>query len=120
MTRAWSVAIDLLPMAWWPADVELLPMAWWPADVELLPMAWWSTGTSLVPLAWDVQFSHQGLATATLWLGIATTLTGALLLWYRYGHASGSIEPTLTRWIHIVLGVALLCYLLGTYLIVPV
>lgn len=73
-----------------------------------------------IGVAWEVGFTHQGLATATLWLAFLTTGTGLLLLWYRYGPTGGGLRPTVARWGHIVLGIALLLYVMGTYWIVPV
>ena len=68
----------------------------------------------------DVQFSHQGLATATLWLTIFTTATGLVLLLMRYGRGPKGLWATATRWLHIVLGLAMAIYLMATYWIVPV
>lgn len=81
-------------------------------------MTWPLPGDLL--LTWDVQFSHHGLGVATLWLAVLTTATGLFLLWYRYGSPAGGFGPTILRWGHVVLGIALLCYVLATYWIVPV
>jgi len=77
----------------------------------------------LVPglaVAWDIQFSHQGLADATLWLTLLTTATGLLLLWFRYGGTARGLLVSAVRWGHVVLGLGMLVYLLATYWIVPV
>lgn len=79
-----------------------------------------STTTLGAPVLLEAEFSHQGLATATLWLAIFATVTGGGLLWYRYGPTGGGLGPTLTRWVHIVLGIALLVYVMATYWLVPV
>lgn len=71
-------------------------------------------------LWWEVGFTHQGLATATLWLTILTTVTGLGLLWLRYGASGGGNLPTALRWFHIVAGLAMAVYLFATYWIVPV
>lgn len=77
----------------------------------------------LVPalaVAWDIQFSHQGLADATLWLTLLTTATGLTLLWFRYGGTARGLLVSAVRWGHVVLGLGMLVYLLATYWIVPV
>ncbi len=74
----------------------------------------------LLGLWWEVGFTHQGLATATLWLTILTTGTGIWLLWLRYGRPGGGNLPTALRWSHIVFGLAMAVYMFATYWIVPV
>ena len=74
----------------------------------------------LLAIGWNIQFSHQGLATTTLWLGVFTTVTGLVLLWMRYGSGPKGLWATAIRWFHVFIGIGMLVYLMGTYWIVPV
>lgn len=67
----------------------------------------------------NLTVSHHGLATATLVLTMLTTLTGVVLLGARYGLPPRDRGQTVVRWSHIVLGVCMALYLLGTYFLVP-
>ena len=79
-----------------------------------------------VPLLWvsclstpDLSFSHYGLANTTLTLAIVTLLTGVVLVVDRYWAGSRSPWRTIVRVLHVVVGVFMTAYLIGTYLWTP-
>jgi hypothetical protein len=67
----------------------------------------------------DVSFSHYGLANTTLTLAIVTLLTGVLLVVDRYWAGGRSHWRTIVRVLHVVVGVFMTAYLVGTYLWTP-
>lgn len=72
-----------------------------------------------MPILDALTVSHHGLASTTLVLAVLTTITGFMLLGTRYGFPPRERGQTAVRWGHIVLGVCLTLYLLGTYFFVP-
>jgi hypothetical protein len=68
----------------------------------------------------EVVFSHHGLAATTVAHAVLTLVTGIALLAERYGYPPrGRWRPVL-RVAHTAFGVLLVCYLVATYLVVPI
>ena len=68
----------------------------------------------------DVVFTHWGLATTSLVHAVLTLITGVALLVARHGYPPSGRWLSVVRVAHTVLGVLLVLYLAGTYVVVPV
>jgi hypothetical protein len=73
----------------------------------------------IIGLPIEISFHHYGLANATLALAVVTFLTGVVLLAGRYGYVVREHWHTVVRVTHVVVGIAMTLYLLGTYLFTP-